>query len=170
MEIFTIFQSRPLLVVILSLCIFSLPALAEKGGNGHGHGNSSKHKHHDEEQSDNGGNADLTIDIRIDGNDRAVIQNYIAKDFRSHCPPGLAKKHNGCLPPGQAKKRYAVGQVLPSGVTWQHIPSALRAQLMPVPNGYQYVRIDRDVLLISEASHKVIDAITLLSAVGKNSR
>ena len=20
------------------------------------------------------------------------------------CPPGLAKKHNGCLPPGQAKK------------------------------------------------------------------
>src|SRR6185312_16662794 len=22
------------------------------------------------------------------------------------CPPGLAKKHNGCLPPGQAKKLY----------------------------------------------------------------
>jgi len=22
------------------------------------------------------------------------------------CPPGLAKKHNGCLPPGQAKKMY----------------------------------------------------------------
>ncbi|MEQ7873379.1 hypothetical protein ABDK56_05170 [Sphingomonas sp. ASV193] len=26
------------------------------------------------------------------------------------CPPGLAKKNNGCLPPGQAKKRYNVGQ------------------------------------------------------------
>jgi hypothetical protein len=26
------------------------------------------------------------------------------------CPPGLAKKRNGCLPPGQAKKRWNVGQ------------------------------------------------------------
>ena len=32
-----------------------------------------------------------------------------------HCPPGLAKKHNGCLPPGQAKKLYNVGQRLPYG-------------------------------------------------------
>lgn len=24
--------------------------------------------------------------------------------YRRHCPPGLAKKNNGCLPPGQAKK------------------------------------------------------------------
>jgi hypothetical protein len=28
------------------------------------------------------------------------------------CPPGLAKKGNGCLPPGQAKKRFGVGQRL----------------------------------------------------------
>jgi hypothetical protein len=26
------------------------------------------------------------------------------------CPPGLAKKHNGCMPPGQAKKLFRVGQ------------------------------------------------------------
>ena len=26
------------------------------------------------------------------------------------CPPGLAKKGNGCMPPGQAKKYYNVGQ------------------------------------------------------------
>ena len=25
------------------------------------------------------------------------------------CPPGLAKKHNGCTPPGLAKKRYGIG-------------------------------------------------------------
>jgi len=24
---------------------------------------------------------------------------------RGDCPPGLAKKDNGCLPPGQAKKQ-----------------------------------------------------------------
>jgi len=26
------------------------------------------------------------------------------------CPPGLAKKNNGCLPPGIAKQRFNVGQ------------------------------------------------------------
>lgn len=36
----------------------------------------------------------------------------------------------------------------------------------PVPRGYEYVRVDNDVLLIAEASKKVIDAVTLLSAVG----
>jgi hypothetical protein len=30
------------------------------------------------------------------------------------CPPGLAKKHNGCMPPGQAKKLYNVGQRFPT--------------------------------------------------------
>ena len=29
------------------------------------------------------------------------------------CPPGLAKKHNGCMPPGQARKLYNVGQRYP---------------------------------------------------------
>lgn len=28
------------------------------------------------------------------------------------CPPGLAKKDNGCLPPGQAKKIYGTGERL----------------------------------------------------------
>ncbi len=28
---------------------------------------------------------------------------------QKHCPPGLAKKNNGCLPPGQAKKIYGIG-------------------------------------------------------------
>ena len=31
------------------------------------------------------------------------------------CPPGLAKKNNGCLPPGQARKLYALGERVPRG-------------------------------------------------------
>lgn len=46
------------------------------------------------------------------------------------CPPGLAKKHNGCLPPGQAKKLYNVGQRLPYGYNgytpYNQIPYDLR--------------------------------------------
>ena len=29
------------------------------------------------------------------------------------CPPGLAKKNNGCMPPGQARKLYSIGQRYP---------------------------------------------------------
>ena len=32
--------------------------------------------------------------------------------FRNDCPPGLARKNNGCLPPGQARK--LIGAALPS--------------------------------------------------------
>ena len=46
------------------------------------------------------------------------------------CPPGLAKKNNGCLPPGQAKKLYNIGQRWPGnyGHSWNYnqIPYDLR--------------------------------------------
>lgn len=34
------------------------------------------------------------------------------------CPPGLAKKNNGCLPPGLAKKQFNVGQRIPDGYNY----------------------------------------------------
>ena len=36
-----------------------------------------------------------------------------AAGFSGDCPPGLAKKNNGCLPPGQAKKLFRVGEQFP---------------------------------------------------------
>jgi len=44
------------------------------------------------------------------------------------CPPGLAKKHNGCMPPGQARK-------LSRGQHWQNGYGSL----------YSYNRIPYDV-------------------------
>lgn len=144
----------PMLHVVMAASIaFSIPAFAEKGGNGHG-----KNKHAYKEEKAHSGK------VYISGPDRVVIQQYIAQDYRSHCPPGLAKKHNGCLPPGQAKKQYVIGQPLVVG--WEPVPQPLLVRLQPVPAGYRYVMVDKDVLLISEASKHVIDAITLMSAVG----
>jgi hypothetical protein len=55
-----------------------------------------------------------------------------ALDARGSCPPGLAKKNNGCQPPGQAKKQYNVGQRYNrnAGNLWSYnqIPEALRSQ------------------------------------------
>ncbi|HMI41744.1 MAG TPA: hypothetical protein VK485_11000 [Sphingomicrobium sp.] len=56
------------------------------------------------------------------------------------CPPGLAKKNNGCLPPGQAKKLFARGQRVPYGydglMRYDRLPYDLR-------NRYDLDRNDR---------------------------
>ncbi len=122
---------------------------------------------HDDRGHDDRGGWDDGLNVTINIGDRGVIQHYLSDRYNSNCPPGLAKKHNGCLPPGQAKKRYVVGRPLPDGVFFQPISGDLLGHLQPVPYGYRYVRVDEDVLLISEASKHVIDAVTLLSAVGR---
>ncbi len=156
-------------VLLLTVSTYSLDAYADKGGKGHG-----KHKNdHNEWSRDDRGDDDRH-DHRYDRDervviipsDRVVIRRYYVQNYGAHCPPGLAKKNNGCMPPGQAKKRYMIGQPLPDVVVWQPVPQPLLMQLQPVPVGYQYVMVDKDVLLMSEASHKIIDAVTLLSAVG----
>lgn len=75
------------------------------------------------------------------------------------CPPGLAKKHNGCMPPGHAKKLYR-GQRYPSGYGsmygYRQIPYDLRRQYALSPSdryyyndGYLY-RVDPRTMLIEQ--------------------
>jgi hypothetical protein len=97
----------------------------------------------------------------ISGSDRDILRSYLRNNYRSNCPPGLAKKNNGCLPPGIAKK-YTIGK--PLGVGFSSLPGNLLGRLHP-PHGYRFVRVDQDILLMAEATKKVVDAVTLLSAV-----
>lgn len=153
---------------LCALSLAPLPALADKGGNGHGRGSDDhqERRYNDDDDSNYYYERNRAPVIIIGSEDRTYIRNYIVEDYHRHCPPGLAKKHNGCLPPGQAKKRYEIGRPLPADVVFVPVSLDLRRHLAPVPSGYQYVQVDKDVLLIAEASHKVIDAVTLLSAVG----
>ena len=61
------------------------------------------------------------------------------------CPPGLAKKNNGCLPPGQAKKLFNVGQRLPYGYNgytpYGSIPYDLRSRY-DLNDNYRYIYRD----------------------------
>src|SRR5689334_21530292 len=79
--------------------------------------------------------------------------------WRGGCPPGLAKKHNGCMPPGQAKKLYR-GQRWRSDYgtryTYRPIPYDLcqRYDLNPYDryyygNGYLY-QVDPRTLLVQQ--------------------
>ena len=52
------------------------------------------------------------VDLDRDGFVPRWGERGFARGFTDGCPPGLAKKDNGCLPPGQAKK--LVGTILPA--------------------------------------------------------
>ena len=96
---------------------------------------------------------------------RVVVNEYYGEQFRSgKCPPGLAKKHNGCMPPGQAKK-WTIGRPLPRDVISYDLPQELVVKIGIPPAGYRYARVANDVLLIAVATGIVIDAIQDL---GKN--
>jgi len=98
--------------------------------------------------------------------DRNTVYTYYRNDFAAgNCPPGLAKKNNGCLPPGQAKKLWTVGQPLPGTVVFYPLPGPLLVQLTPAPSGYQYVRVANDILLMVVGTRMITAAIADLSAM-----
>ena len=77
-----------------------------------------------------------------------------------HCPPGLAKKHNGCNPPGLVKHHYRVGDRINDDFIRIRRPG--RYGLDPDETYYRvgdYVyRVDRD-------TRKVLDLIGAIAAV-----
>ena len=146
---------RALALVIPALLIgLASPAWADKDKDNKGKG---KHGH-----GDRGGPAVVVQPVRVvvPDRDRVVVYQYYRSEFSAgRCPPGLAKKGNGCLPPGQAKKLWAVGQPLPPAVIYQPVPRAVVQQLAPVPPGYDYVRVDNDVLLMDMTNRMVADVV-----------
>ena len=57
--------------------------------------------------------ARIADDRRLFDEDRRYDDRRFA-GFTDNCPPGLARKGNGCMPPGQAKKAFRIGEVLPA--------------------------------------------------------
>ncbi|MFC5498898.1 DUF1236 domain-containing protein [Caenimonas terrae] len=172
----------PLAGRILALAIVSLflagPSLADDDyGNGKGKGNKHGDKHSEkaERQADRqerkGDHQEAKRDKHRDRDDvqvghyfndhqREAVRGYYGQQYGDgrRCPPGLAKKNNGCMPPGQV--RYAVGQPLPRTVPVYQVPQPVIVQLPVAPPGYRYVRVGNDILLVSPQSQMVVDAIS----------
>lgn len=83
---------------------------------------------------------------------------YNRPENRGFCPPGLAKKGTGCLPPGQAKA-WRKGKPLPDHVVYYDLPRSVVLALGVPPQGYQYVRVASDILLMAIGTRLVMDAI-----------
>lgn len=164
--------SRQAIVFMLAATLAVGPALAAKpewAGQGYGRGG-DKH-----EPADHGGGPpgkgaakahkpqhdEPRVGAYFTEQHRVAVRGYYGEHYggAKRCPPGLAKKNNGCLPPGQAKK-WAVGQPLPVGVTVYPVPRAVLVQLPPPPSGYKYVRVATDILLIAVGTSMVVDAIS----------
>ena len=109
---------------------FSGPLSADPGknkGNGQGNSGHSTMKHGGGTAVVRNSRNNNEVVVRRDRNGRVY-----AVDTRGNCPPGLAKKNNGCNPPGQAKKIYNVGQRYNRNFgdawTYNQIPDSLRSQ------------------------------------------
>lgn len=95
----------------------------------------------------------------FDAKHHTAANAYYSEQFqRGKCPPGLAKKNNGCVPTGQAKK-WTVGQPLQRDVVYHRVPATLVTQLGQPPAGQRYVRVGNDVLLVSNRTGIVLDAM-----------
>ena len=126
-------MKHTLLIASAAALAFAGPALAKPGqGHGQGHGNSHAY------------GAAGPVGYGVGG-----------------CPPGLAKKGNGCMPPGQAKKLYNVGQRFPLnyGNRWSYnqIPYDIRTRYhLPQTSNYYYgdgyiYRVDPRTMLVQQA-------------------
>ena len=76
---------------------------------------------------------------------RAYYEGHAAANFwgNRNCPPGLAKKNNGCLPPGIAKQTFNVGDRWNGNYgLWQYdqVPMDWRTQYNLDPNNRYYYR------------------------------
>ena len=147
--------------VIAGIVLAAGPVSADKPSwAGDGKGEKSEHKG----KSDNRKSGQRDADERsprehFSDRHRTVVHDYYSDEFRrGRCPPGLAKKHNGCMPPGQAKK-WTVGRPLPRDVIYYDVPPALVVQFGGPPAGHRYVRVASDILLIAIGTGMVIDAI-----------
>jgi Ni/Co efflux regulator RcnB len=125
------------------------------GGKGNQHKPKEHHAANDDRQDERGRDHGRHFSER----DYVVVREYYHQEFRQgKCPPGLAKKNNGCLPPGQAKK-WQVGRPLPTTVVYYELPPAVIVQLPPPKAGYRYVRVASDILVIAIGTGMVVDAI-----------
>lgn len=158
---------RTLIVVLL--VAFSFPGQS-LGDNDKGGKHPKKEKHYSDkgkkkEYKEYNSGSGVTVNVYFNDQHRNIIRNYYRNEYSSgHCPPGLAKKNNGCMPPGQAKK-WRVGHPVPQDVVIYDLPVTILRQLGPPPSGHRYVRVASDILMIAVGTGLIVDAIQDLNSM-----
>ena len=152
-------------LLLLAVMVFVTPTLFAVQPENTGQGNSKDKVSKSQSKKYKNQSNTINISVYFNDNHRKVITKYYSSEFKSgHCPPGLAKKNNGCLPPGQAKK-WRRGQPIPSDVIYYDLPATILKELGHATEGYKFVRVAADILLIAIGTGIVVDAIEDLADV-----
>lgn len=150
---------RRLALTLITALATAMPAFAEKPQSP---GNSNAKKA-SQSQPQGNSTADAVEGVQMYFNDhrRAILADYYVKSRSAgHCPPGLAKKNNGCLPPGQAKKWHR-GEYLPRDMVYYDLPAAVLAELGRTPEGAKIIQVGAALLLISAGTGLILDTMEI---------
>jgi hypothetical protein len=150
-----------LMAALVSLSLFAAAPVRADSDHGKGHGKGKQERSYDRSGERRvEGRGDVRVELRFGDRERVAVRQYYdgERQRSGRCPPGLAKKNNGCMPPGQAKKWF-VGKPLPPDVVVYEVPPQLVVQLGVPPSGYKYVRVASDILMVAIGTSMVMDAI-----------
>ncbi|MDP1546396.1 MAG: hypothetical protein Q8L60_12745 [Gammaproteobacteria bacterium] len=148
---FSTFSTRSVLVLLVTGLLMPSQLMAANAGNG----NQDNDKIDNKSERNHSGN-------HFGDHQKIAVRDYFREESRQgRCPPGLAKKNNGCIPPGQVK-RWQMGQPLKQEVTYRSLPVALVNLLGRPQPGYHYGMVDSDILLLLDGTEIVFDAIMSL--------
>ena len=158
-------------LAIASLLMAGSSFAKDNGDNGHGkdkhqdkghgrHGQVDKAKPHQAQPHAVVQRQKIRPGAYFNDQQRTYARQYYSQNYRNgkNCPPGLAKKHNGCRPPGQARNG-SVGQPVPRGVTVYSVAQPVLLRLPPAPYGYRYARIGGDIVLVQQQNNLIVDII-----------
>jgi Ni/Co efflux regulator RcnB len=148
-------KKSTVLAAAIAAAMLTVPAFAKDHGKDHGKG----HDKHEERER-----AEQREEVRhgeyFNDHHREEVRRYYVEHYGGPkgCPPGLAKKHNGCMPPGQAR-RWAVGQPVPRDVVVYTVPQPVLTALPAAPIGYRYERVGGDIVLMHVSDRLVVDVM-----------
>lgn len=134
----------------------------EHGNNGHGKHSQvqSAEPHNVQQQAERRQRQEIQPGAYFNDQQRTYARQYYSQNYGhgKNCPPGLAKKNNGCMPSGQARN-WSVGQPVPGGVMVYTVAQPVLRQLPPAPYGYRYARIGDDIVLVQQQNNLIVDII-----------
>ena len=99
-------------------------------------------------------------DDRDVGRQRTIFRSDRFSQRARGCPPGLARKNNGCLPPGQAR-RLGVGDRLPSYLSRYNIPASYQDRFLD-GRDYSYRYDDEHIYRVNRRSGLIDQIISVL--------
>lgn len=160
-------NTRHFLALAIASLLMAGPAFAKDKGDDHGngggkHGNKHSQKNEDKhaKKAEKRERKDIKHGAYFNDQHRASARRYYSTTYKDgkRCPPGLAKKHNGCMPPGQVKD-LVVGQPIPTNVKVYQVARPVIQKLPPAPVGYRYERIGGDIVLVQQQNNIIVDVI-----------